>query len=70
MPGLLFINAQQILSENILCKGRTQIVDALLCQIAFVLNSRINNQMHMGMIAFVMKGGKPFQMLHRDFQIL
>lgn len=68
--GLLLINAEQVLCKDIPCERGPQIFHPLLCEIAFVLQKRIGNKMHMGMMALIMEGGIPSQILHGDLQVL
>lgn len=59
-----------MITEERLCKGRAQIHNALLCEIGLRLFGRVNHEMNVRMMALVMKGGVPFQIFHRDFEIL
>ena len=69
MLRLLFINAEQILREDILCKGGAKTVHALFREIALVRIDGISNEMHMGMMAFIMERRKPSEVFQWDFQI-
>ena len=69
MLRLSFINAEQVLGKNILCEGGAQTVHALFREIAFVRMDGIGNQMHMGMMAFVVERRKPSEIFQWNFQV-
>ena len=62
--GLLFIFAEQVLCEYILGEGRTQSHHAFFREITFVWICRVDDQVNMGMVAFVVECGKPTEVTH------
>ena len=62
--SLLFIFAEQVLCEYVLCEGRTQSHHALFREITFVRICRVGYQVNMGMVAFVVECGKPTEVTH------
>ena len=63
------IYAEEILCKDIFCEGGAQSVHAFGRQISLTFRCGVGDQMHMGMMAFVVERGKPFQILDGDIQI-
>ena len=68
--GLLFIFAEQVLCKNILGEGRTQSHQTFFREIALGRVCRVDDHVDMGMVAFIMKSGKPTEVAHRYPQVL
>ena len=67
---LLFINAEQILLKDIFGQGRAHLRHTLFSEEPFLLYGRVRQQMDVGMMALIVKGGIPFQMIHGDLQAI
>ena len=65
---LLFINAEQILLKDIFGQGRPHLCHTLFGKETFILDGRVRQQMDVGMMALIVKGSIPFQMIHGDLQ--
>ena len=57
------------MAKDLLRKGRLEIADPLLGEIGFFAGG-VDHHMHMGMIAFVVIGGIPFQIRQWDLHVL
>ena len=66
--ALLLINAEQILLKDILGQGRPHFHHTLLGEETFIFYGRVRQQMDVWMMALIVKGGIPFQMIHGDLQ--
>ena len=70
MSGLPLIGADQILGENLLCQRRANLFHALLGEEPLAGLGGIGDKVDVGMVALVVKGCVPFQVVGRYLQPL
>ena len=68
--GLLLINMEHILRENLPCKCGAHLLHALVRQVSFTGYRGVGDHVDMGVMPFVMVGGIPPQMVYGYLQIL
>ena len=68
--GLLLIDLQQILPEDLLCQIALDGFDALGGEVSFVRIDRVGHHMHMRMVSFIMERSIPPKILRRNLHLL